>query len=126
MTLNTPHRAFSQESSPLDRAKLDLAGKSADAFVERFRRTLDFGIVWKEFRLSDISCTIKANGFFSENDYERFKFEDELLERFYVAVMNYYYLKGVHDLSIDRLDSDLSEEQLHLKRFVWSRRGQPT
>jgi hypothetical protein len=117
ITLSIPHRALSQELSSVDREKLKLAEKAADRFVERFRQTLDFGTVWKEFHMSDISCTIKANGFFSLNDYKRLKFEDVLLERFYVALMNYYYLKGVHDLSVARMDSDLSEEAMTPKEI---------
>ncbi len=117
ITLSQPIGVLSQELTPEDRHKLELAAKSADRFVERFRQTLDFGTVWPEFHMSDISCTVKTTGYFSSNDYKRLKIDNELLERFYVAVMNYFYLKGVHDLTVSRLDSDLSEDAIMPKEI---------
>lgn len=114
--LSIPHAAIAQDVSALDQEKLRLAGIAADRFMERFRRTRDFGTVWKEFHMSDISCIIK-NGFLSEENYRRLKFENKLLEQFYVEVMNSYYLKGIHDLSVARIDSDLSEEAITPKEI---------
>jgi len=117
IALNQPIAVLSQELTLEDRQKLELAAKSADRFVERFRQTLDFGTVWPEFHMSDISCTVKTTGYFSLNDDKRLKIDNELLERFYVAVMNYFYLKGVHDLTVSRLDSDLSEDAIMPKEI---------
>jgi hypothetical protein len=62
--------------------------------------------------MSDISCTVKTPGAFS------LKFETELLERLYVALMNYFYLKGVHDLTVSRSDSNLSDDAIEPKE-IW-------
>ena len=118
ITLTMAQTAVAQGLSPLDQEKLKLGGAAADRFVERFQQTRDFGIVWKEFHMSDVSCTIKANGVFSKEDYERLKLEDELLERFYVAIMNYYYLKAVHDFYVVGPDLEFSEEALTPKEIL--------
>jgi hypothetical protein len=81
------------------------AGQVADRFVDRFRATLDFGMAWKAFRLSDPSCTHRANGILSESDYERLKLSSRTVEKLYIATMNYYYLMSVHELSLARIDS---------------------
>jgi hypothetical protein len=117
ITLSQPCGVLCQELTLEDRWKLELAEKSADRFVERFRRTLDFGTVWPEFHMSDISCTVKTTGIFSLNDYKRLKLDKELLERSYVAVMNYFYLRSVHDLTVSRVDSNLSEDAITPKEI---------
>ena len=107
--------AFAQELSPADREKLRQAERTADRFVERFRQTLDFETVWREFQVSDASCTYKTTDLYSKNDYERLKFSDALLERLYIAYMNYFYLSYAYGLSIIRMgndDSNLSEEKI--------------
>ena len=81
------------------------AERVADRFIDTFRRTLDFGAAWKTFRLSDPSCTHRANGMLGERDYERLKLSGRTVERVYIAVMNYYYLMTAYELSFDRLDS---------------------
>ncbi|HEU0251596.1 MAG TPA: hypothetical protein VFR12_01105, partial [Pyrinomonadaceae bacterium] len=110
--LSIPRAVVAQDVSPLDQEKLKQAGIAADRFIERFRQTRDFGTAWKQFQMSDISCVIKTNGFFSEEDYRRLKFKDELLQRFYVEVMNYFYLRNIYDLSVASMDSKLSEEEI--------------
>lgn len=112
ITLSLSYSVLSQDLTPEDRKRLELAEKSADRFVERFRQTLDFGTVWSEFHMSDISCTVRTIGFVS------LKFENELLERLYVAVMNYFYLKGVHDLTVSRGDSNLAGDAIEPKE-IW-------
>ena len=99
-----PHVTLAQKNST-EHAKQRRAGQVADRFVNRFRATLDFGVAWKAFRLSDPSCTHRANGNLSESDYERFKLSSRTIEKLYIATMNLYYLKYVHDLSIARIDS---------------------
>jgi hypothetical protein len=94
-----PHAMFGQN------AKQRRAGKVADRFVNRFRVTLDFGTAWKAFRLSDPSCTHRANGILAQPDYERLKLNSRTIEKLYIATMNYYYLMGVHDLSLAPIDS---------------------
>ena len=126
IALSQPIGVFSQELTPEDRQKLELAEKSADRFVERFRQTLDFGTVWPEFHMSDISCTVKTTGYFNLNDYKRLKIDNELLERFYVAVMNYFYLKGVHDLTVSPSDFNLSDDAIEPKEIRLTERNQYT
>src|SRR5262245_50928543 len=99
-----PHVTFAQKDST-EHAKQRRAGQVADRFVNRFRATLDFGIAWKAFRLSDPSCTHRANGNLSEWDYERLKLSSRTIEKLYIATMNLYYLMNVHDLSLAHIDS---------------------
>ena len=99
-----PHVIFAQKDSS-EHAKQRRAEQVADRFVDRFRATLDFGMAWKAFRLSDPSCTHRANGILSESDYEQLKLSSRTIEKLYVATMNYYYLMAVHDLSLAFIDS---------------------
>jgi len=99
-----PHVTFAQKDST-EHAEERRAGQVADRFVNRFRATLDFGMAWKAFRLSNPSCTHRANGILSEADYERLKLNRRTIEKLYIATMNYYYLMSVHDLSLARIDS---------------------
>jgi len=99
-----PHSMFAQKNSA-EHAKERRAGQVADRFVNRFRATLDFGRAWKAFRLSDPSCTHRANGILDQADYERLKVSSRTIEKLYVATMNYYYLMAVHDLSLAPIDS---------------------
>ncbi len=100
----TPHVTFAQKGAT-EHAKQRRAAQIADRFVNRFHTTLEFGMAWKAFRLSDPSCTHRANGMLSESDYERFKLSGRTIEKLYIATMNYYYLMNVHDLSLARIDS---------------------
>jgi len=104
-----PHVTFAQKDST-EHAKQRRAGQVADRFVNRFRATLDFGMAWKAFRLSDPSCTHRANGNLSQSDYERLKLSSRTIEKLYIATMNYYYLKSVHDLSLARIDSQSASD----------------
>ena len=97
-----PHVTLAQKDSA-EHAKERRAGQVADRFVNRFRATLDFGMAWKAFRLSDPSCTHRANGNLNESDYERLKLSSRTIEKLYIAMMNYYYLMAVHDLSLARI-----------------------
>ena len=99
-----PHVMFAQNDST-EHAKQRRAGQVADRFVDRFRATLDFGMAWKAFRLSDPSCTHRANGILNQSDYERLKLSSRTIEKLYIATMNYYYLMAVHDLSLARIGS---------------------
>lgn len=101
-----PHVTFAQKDAT-EHAEERRAGQVADRFVNRFRTTLDFGMAWKAFRLSDPSCTHRANGILNESDYERLKLSSRTIEKLYIATMNYYYLMAVHDLSLARSDSHL-------------------
>ena len=99
-----PHAMFAQKNSTED-AKQRRAEQVADRFVNRFRATLDFGMAWKAFRLSDPSCTHRANGILDESDYERLKLNSRTIEKLYIATMNLYFLMGVHELSLARIGS---------------------
>ena len=61
-----PHVMCAQKDST-EHAKQRRAGQVADRFVNRFRATLDFGMAWKAFRLSDPSCTHRANGILNQS-----------------------------------------------------------
>jgi hypothetical protein len=100
----SPQPVFAQKDST-EHAKQRRAGQVADRFVKRFQTTLDFGMAWKAFRLSDPSCTHRANGILGESDYERLKLSSQTIEKLYIATMNYYYLMNVHDFSLTRIDS---------------------
>jgi hypothetical protein len=106
-----PYVTLAQKNSTENTDKQQRAEQIADRFVERFQQTLDFGIVWREFRLSDPSCTHRANGTLGENDYAKLRLNGDIVEELYIATMNYYYLKAVYDLSLTRIDSQ-SEEAL--------------
>jgi len=101
----SPNITFAQKDST-EHAEERRAGQVADRFVNRFRATLDFGIAWKAFRLSDPSCTHRANGILTQSDYERLKLNSRTIEKLYIATMNYYYLMAVYDLSLARIDSE--------------------
>ncbi len=111
--------ASKQELSPIDRKKLRLAEMTADRFVRRFRQTLDFGTIWKEFRAEKFNCRlIRSDRVANVSDEEKVKIGAAVLEKAYIAFMNYYYLKSVHDLSLARFDSDETEEQITPKEIL--------
>jgi hypothetical protein len=100
LSLSSTYGASAQAISPIDRQKLRQAERTADQFVERFRQTLDFGTVWKEFQVSDGSCNYKLNGPWTDEGFERLKLNGTLVERVYIALMNCYYLSLAYRLSI--------------------------
>ena len=106
----TPFVVVAQKSSSEVSESERRAGQVADRFVERFRQTLDFGIAWKGFRLSEPSCTHRANGNLGQGDYERLKLSSGMIEKLYIATMNLYYLKAVYDLSVARIDAKSGSE----------------
>jgi len=101
----TPYVTVAQKTPSEVAEKQRRAGRVADRFVETFRQTLDFGTAWKAFRLSDPSCTHRANGILTQGDYNKLKLSSQTIERLYVATMNYYYLMAVRELSLARIDS---------------------
>jgi hypothetical protein len=100
-----PHITLAQKDSSYNIDKQRRAEKLADRFLARFQQTLDFGIVWKEFRLSDPSCTQRANGMLGENDYAKLKLNSRVVEELYIATMNFYFLQNVYELSLARIGS---------------------
>ena len=121
---SSPKLALAQDLSRADPEKLKQAEMVAERFVERFRQTLDFEAVWKEFQMSDPSCTYRANGFFSKADYRRLNFSDALIEKLYLSFMNFYYLKNAYALSVARMypGSNLSEEDVTPKEDLFAER----
>jgi len=87
------------------------AARVADRFMEMFRKTRDFGIVWKRFRMSDPSCTHRANGLLTQSDYERLKLGGRTIEKLYIATMNFYFLQAASELSLERIDSQSDSAQ---------------
>jgi hypothetical protein len=106
LSFSTSYAAFAQAISPVDRAKLRQAERTADRFVERFRQTLDFGTVWRETQVSDASCNYRRNGPWETKDYERLKLNDALVESLYLAYMNCFYLSFAYRLSLTRITED--------------------
>ena len=117
LALSTSCVALAQEMSLIDRQKLKQAERTADRFVERYRQTLDFGTVWKEFQVSDASCNYKLNGPWNEEDYERLKLNDVSIERLYVAYMNCFYLSFAYRLSVLHATEDADDERAAEKRL---------
>jgi hypothetical protein len=108
-----------QDQTQADRERLTLAEKMADTFVERFRQTMNFGPLWKEFRAEQFGCRlIKSDLITNVSDEEKVKIGIPLLERAYIAFMNYFYLKGAHDLSLPQTNSDATEEQITPKEIL--------
>lgn len=102
--VSNPHVTLAQKNSA-EHAEEWRAEQVADRFVNRFRATLDFGMTWKAFRMSDPSCTHRANGILDESDYERLKLSSRTIEKLYIATMNLYYLRSIYELSLSRIDS---------------------
>ena len=111
----TPHLTFAQKNSTRNTDKQRRAEQIADRFVDRFQQTLDFGSVWKEFRLSDPSCTHRANGNLSENDYAKLRLNGDIIEKLYIATMNLYYLNHIYDLSPTRIDSQSKDASAEIE-----------
>jgi hypothetical protein len=65
-----PYVTLDQENGTLVATKPQPAAQFADDFVERFHKSLDFGVVWGAFRLSERSCTHRANGILDEGDQQ--------------------------------------------------------
>jgi hypothetical protein len=116
LSLGVSYAAFAQELSPVDRVKLRRAERTADRFVARFRQTLNFKTVWREFQVSDASCNYRINGPWDVEDYERLKLDDALVGRLYIAYMDCMYLSFTYRLGLVRItadeDYDLTIEKL--------------
>lgn len=100
-----PHITLAQKDSSENVNRQRRAERIADRFIERFQQTRDFGVVWKAFRLSDPSCTHRANGILGRDDYANLKLNSMMIEKLYIATMNYYFLKAVYELGSTRIDS---------------------
>ena len=108
-----------QEMTPVEREKLGEAERAADLFVERFRQTLDFGTVWREFHSSNPRCAYEASGSFHAGQIEELKLSDAFIERLYISSRNFYYLKFAYGLSVARIypESALREEDIFPKEL---------
>src|SRR5690349_19900799 len=115
----TPFVTLGQKHST-ELAENERAAQVADRFVEPFRQSLDFGIAWKAFRLSDASCTHRANGILDESDYERLKPSSKIIEKLYIATMNFYYLQAAHAFISARIDSQSSSKEPRAPRNIES------
>jgi hypothetical protein len=111
ISLAIPCFTLGQKSSTESAEKQRHAEEIADRFIDRFERTLDFGVTWKAFRMSDPSCTHRANGNLGVTDYAKLKLRRTVIEKLYVATMNLYFLKAVYELSLVRVDSESGSEE---------------
>ena len=120
--------ALAQEISAVDREKLRQAERTADRFVERYRQTLDFGTVWREFQVSDASCNYRLDGPWHAEEYARLRLNDSLVKRLYISYMNCVYLCFAYRISILRYDRDV-ERRLHKEiraaERKWENVGRP-
>lgn len=108
-----------QNLSDVEREKLNEAEKTADAFVERFRQTLDFATVWKEFRASDSLCVYKeAVENFNEVSSKNIKVSDDFLETLFVETMNFVHLKAAYELSVKRMDGNSTDKDITPKEIL--------
>src|SRR4051812_14460032 len=92
--------AVAQKLSAKDEAKLDAADQVASQFVEQFKRTRDFGTVWRAFRSKDTRCAIRLTPALStwtglelkEKSFEqRLRdqgLDDAILDRLFIATWN--------------------------------------
>lgn len=109
--------ASAQVMSRTDQVKLMRARRTADRFVERFRQTLDFGKVWKEFQVSDPSCNYQANGLWDAEDQDRARLSSALIEEHYIAFANCLYLVFAYWLNTIRAQEDYAAEK-HLPKAI--------
>ena len=95
--------------SPEQNSKLDAADKAAALIVEEFRKTRDFGTVWRKYRAADTRCAYRLTpvlGSYSEADLQERSFENRLgelgldeskLEQIFVSSWNGSFLfQGYH------------------------------
>lgn len=68
--------------------------------------------------MSNPSCTHRANGILTESDYEGLRLSSEIIEKLYIATMNFYYLKAVYDLSMARIDSQSASKEPSAPRKI--------
>jgi hypothetical protein len=108
VSLSTSYLVLPQAISPHDRKKLRRAEITADRFVDRFRQTLDFGTVWKEFRVSDASCAYRLSGPWNLSD-EPGQLSDAFAEKLYVAYLNCLYLSFAYRLAVIRITDDTDD-----------------
>lgn len=104
-----PHITLAQKSPSENVDKQRQAERIADRFIKQFQQTLDFGTVWKAFRLSDPSCTHRANGNLGEDDFAKLRLNLRIVEKLYIATMNCYFLKALYELSLARIESPSEE-----------------
>ena len=121
--LGASELAFSQEASPSERAKLRRAEQAADYLIRRFRETLDFGIVWKELRPSNAGPALLALIMAESAAENRKEMDAALAERGFVALANLLHLKSAYDLSVAKIGSGVSEEELTPKEIQGAERA---
>lgn len=81
--------------------------RAADRFIKRFRQTLDFGTVFDEMFVQDAMRPLRKAEFFQSMNLAPQlidSLEDPELERFYKAILNYFYLRAVYDLAVGKDD----------------------
>lgn len=110
--------ASAQVMPRTDQVKLMSARRTADRFVERFRQTLDFGKVWKEFQVSDPSCNYQANGLWDAEDQDRARLSSALIEEHYIAFANCLYLALAYRLHTLRWQEEDDVAEKHLPKAI--------
>lgn len=110
--------ASAQVMSRTDQVKLMRARRTAASFVERFRQTLDFGKVLKEFQVSDPSCNYQANGLWDAEDQDRARLSSALIEEHYIALSNCIYLAFAYRLNTIRYQEDYHDTEQRLPKAI--------
>ena len=116
--LATACAASAQVTSRTDQVKLMRARRTADRFVERFRQTLDFGKVLKEFQVSDPSCNYQANGLWEAEDQDRARLSSALVAEHYLALSNCIYLAFAYRLNTIRYQEDYDDTEQRLPKAI--------
>lgn len=101
--------AKQQPQTPVAENRLPEAEKLADRFVQRFAETLDFGVVYKEFFVSNrkqrLYDAVRLAGRASKQN-RLDETAPELMEQYYVAFMNFYFLNGLYGMNVCSVDEN--------------------
>jgi hypothetical protein len=106
--------AAQQQNETTDKEKLRRAEQLAERFVQRFAETLDFGVCYKEFFVTDWEKRIEnAKRFLPSKSKMRAsrKVPAYLFEQFYIGLMNVTYLGNLYDMNVSKPNDGQTLEQ---------------
>ncbi|MBA2734477.1 MAG: hypothetical protein H0U54_16570 [Acidobacteria bacterium] len=99
--------------TPAARKNLERAEQLADRFVQRFRETLDFEVVYREFFIVDPEKRLLNSSSIVFDSLERHeeikkKISPSETEQAYIGFMNLYYLVGIYMANVSTVDEESS------------------
>lgn len=119
LLLCSPFITPAQKNASVTNERLKRAEKTADLFIDRFKRSLDLNVFWNEFRSKKFNCTlIKLDTVTSISDKKKIRIGKARLEKAYLALMNYYYLSNAYTLTTNFPDSEKTEEDIKPKEIL--------